>query len=119
MTDFADKADRISTERQEEILAEVARLIKFRSEKESQLREALSESQAASGKKYEVDFSILKDDFERESKELDAAYVKGLERARHRYEVDMDGIKNDCGEQSTKANTKYTEAVEVAELNWR
>ena len=117
MNDFSK--NRISTERQREILSTVASLIADRAERETSLRSALQQSQSESEEKYCRNFEELKNEFERESKELDAAYVKGLEKARHRYEVDIDAIKKECSQQKEEAETKCQEAVEAAELNWR
>ena len=110
---------RISTERQQEILAEVARLMDTRATREKAINENVSERNRQCHEWFSAEHARISELYECEAKELDLAYVNGLQKARHHYESGLDTVRDDSGKQKRLLIGRAGEARETANLSWR
>ncbi|MEM7316618.1 MAG: hypothetical protein AAF497_26090, partial [Planctomycetota bacterium] len=110
---------RISTERQQEILAEVARLMSERAEQDSKIAEHASERTQRCNEWFTTEHDRMKSVYEAEAKELDVAYVNGLQTARHSYEMGLDKARQDSIGSREQLEAKIVDSRETAELSWK
>ena len=110
---------RISTERQRELLAGVADLIRDRAQRAAELTQQRDAALEACQQRYDTDLAALETRFRKDAADLDEAYVQGLERARHHYEVDVAELRESCQQRREASVAKHAESRENAELNWR
>ncbi len=110
---------RISTRRQRELLASVARWIRERAAEEEAIGARREARRQDSQSRFAADLAELTATFSDEARELDETYVQGLERARHHYEVDLANLTSECNQQRSAAESQFEQSRASAELNWR
>ncbi len=110
---------RISTTRQREIVAEVARVVKHRAERQAELKTTLSSKTKACSERFDAQRDRLQNAFNVQAKALDVEYVAGLEKARRRYENGLDEIRHECNTNTNQLQSELQQAISDAELAWR
>ena len=110
---------RISTGRQQELLADVALLQKQRAESELELTGNRDQQTAECNATFDRETAELKSTFDDELKDLDEQYVRGLETARHRFESESGIANEEATSRRDRASTRFRESFDAGELSWR
>ncbi|MCA9184025.1 MAG: FtsK/SpoIIIE domain-containing protein [Pirellulaceae bacterium] len=111
--------NRISTNRQRELIARSAQLVTNR---EASIEETESQYQQQR-ERLESDYATRKkhsdDKYDAESGELESQYVGGLEAAKLRFETQVDEIDEQRTKLLEEASEDYEESIRVDEATWR